>query len=98
MSDITKQDITRIHDRLDEMQTTSTATQVAVARIEERLNHLPEIPPRPCSFLQGHIDEHEKTKKDLNDWRTNGIRLLFDFLKMAIVAIATFVFLGRKSE
>lgn len=96
MSDITRQDIARIHERLDAMQVTSTATQVAVARIEEKLQHIPEIPPRPCSFFEAHIAEHAETKRSLNDWRTNGIRLAFDFLKMAIVAVLTYFFLGKR--
>lgn len=63
---ITRQDLDRIHSRLDQTLDTQTQLQVAVARIEQKIEMAPKpptIPARPCPDFVSHIAEHKKAEE-----------------------------------
>ena len=75
MSEVTKEDINRLYDKMGEVGKEVTETNVCVAVIDTK--------------LELHLNSHDK-------WGRPIIRLAFDFVKMGIVCIITWVFV-RKS-
>ena len=67
MAEVTKEDIRRIHDKLEPI-----AENVTIIKTK----------------LEIHLKAHEK-------WGGPAIRLVFDFVKMGIVCIATWLFVKK---
>lgn len=68
---MTRQDMDRLHQRLDESGAVLTQVQIAVARIEQKIELSPKIPARPCPDFLAHKAEHEsaaKEKKSVLAW------------------------------
>ncbi len=81
----TKDDINRIHDRLDPIAEN-------LAEIRATLKLMPKTPKQPCTYLDSHLTEHKATT---NTWKTFFIRATVDVVKMALVAIATYFFVKK---
>ncbi len=61
---MTRQDADRIHQRLDEFGVVQTQVQIAVARIEQKIELAPKVPARPCPDFLAHKAEHENAAKE----------------------------------
>lgn len=81
MADVTKADLNRIYDKLEPM-----AEDLAV--VKDRMERLPELPPRPCEQLNTHLDEHKAWKRPI-------IRAVIDVVKITIVGTVCFL-IGKK--
>ena len=65
MSEVTKEDIGKVHSRLDLLVEEQTRSRIAITRIETRLELMPQPPARPCpehKELREDFDEHLKTR------------------------------------
>lgn len=89
----TKKDIERLYDKIEPMS-------VNIAVILTKLEDMPEMPARPCTFhtelkedVDAHISEH---KENVRTWRQPVIRALVDMAKIAIVFLMAF-FMLRES-
>ncbi len=88
MSEVTKADIGEVHKRIDEIVKVNTKIQVSIARIETKVDHIPDM-KRPCDFFENHIKDHKKIK---GLWHNSAIHTAIDILKLAIVAAVTWLF------
>lgn len=103
MSEVTKEDIAEVHKRIDKVGEHQNRTNIALARIETKLEMLPEppdLPARPCEQhvslkedFDGHIIDHKETKQT---WQRPVVRTLIDLVKMAVVAGVTWLFLRKE--
>ena len=84
MTQATKDDITRVYDKLEPMAK-------SIAQIETKLEMM-GIPKQPCIFLENHLDDHNDIQKT---WKSSFIRTVVDLAKMAIVAVATWFFVKK---
>ena len=89
MSEVTKEDITGVHNRIDMVNTTMTDIKVEMAEIKTTLKMQPAPPARPCSFhndlkddFEEHIGDHKETA---SLWQKPLVRNVLDLIKMAIV-------------
>jgi len=65
MAEVTKEDINRVHDRLDEVVAEQSKTRVIIERVETTLKLMPRAPTRPCpeqKKLRKDFDEHIKNR------------------------------------
>lgn len=94
MSEVTKADIQRVHERLDKMVTECLMPiKVGFGKLEQRFDDL-VIPKQPCKSLSAHLKKHKETK---TLWNSSIVRLMFDLVKMGIVAFFTWLFVKSKS-
>ena len=87
---VTKEDLNRVHERIDDLAKAIAGMAVHVAQIATTLENLPPLPRRPCTWhrqlrrqFDDHIADHEET---IRDWRQAVIRAVVDVLKIAFVA------------
>ena len=96
MSNITREDIDRIHDRLNAAQESNKDTMVAVARIEERLKAVPVPPERPCKELAVHLKDHKEAEKQAKaTWRDLAVRIASPILAGIGASLATLWGIGK---
>lgn len=99
MSEVTKQDISNLHKRIDDLVEVTTTVRISLTRIETRFESMPEppepvvLPERPCPFFKEHVKDH---KAAAGLWQKPLVRTAIDIVKLAIVAGATWLFV-RKS-
>ena len=105
MSEVTKEDLTQVHTkigqvhkRIDDIVTCNTAIQISVAKIETKFESftvpvIPDAPERPCEYIKEHLEDHKET---VRLWQKPIVRTLVDLIKMAIVAMATYLFVRSK--
>ena len=95
MAEVTKQDISELHKRIDEVVEIVTDVRVSQGKMETRLEMLviPEIPERPCQFLETHMKKHKET---IQLWEKPLVRTVIDLVKMAIVAVVTWLFVRKQ--
>lgn len=60
MAEVTKEDIGKVHSRLDSLVEEQTRSRVAIGRIETILQMMPPLPTRPCP-------EHNELRKDFDE-------------------------------
>lgn len=96
MSEVTKQDISELHKRVDKVVEHTTEIRVTVARIETTLKMAPKFPDRPCPDLvavqknfNSHVTDHKETVKM---WQKPIVRTVVDLIKLTIVAVVTWLF------
>ena len=99
MIEITKQDITDVHTRIDQVNETMTEVKVTMAEIRTTLRLQPKLPTRPCNFhtdlrkdVEGHLEDHKETKQT---WQKPIVRTVIDLAKMAVVAGVTWLFIRK---
>ena len=99
MAEVTKEDIAEVHKRIDLVNVTMTEVKVSMAEIKTTLSFQPKMPDRPCEYqvdlkkdFDGHLDDHKETKKT---WQKPIVRTVIDLVKMAIVALVTWLFLRK---
>lgn len=95
MSEVTKQDIGNLHKRIDDLVEVTTTVRISLTRIEMRFESMPkpiELPERPCTFFKEHIKDHKKT---IGIWHNSLVRTAIDIVKLAIVAVVTWLFVRR---
>ena len=92
MSEVTKQDIAELYNRIDYLNATMTTVQVTMMKIETTLKMQPGLPARPCTSLTEHIAEHQEIK---DTWQKPIIRTVIDLAKMAVVATVTYLCVRR---
>lgn len=85
---MTPEDLTRVHDRLDEVIKNQTTMAIDIQKIKTTLELTPKPEKRPCSFFEAHIEEHRKTK---TLWQTPLVSTIFDLVRMALVAFFTWL-------
>lgn len=104
MSEVTREDLTivhnkigEVHQRIDDMVTCNTAIQVSIAKIEQKFEDLviPEPPNRPCQFFEEHIKDH---KESVRIWQRPVVRTVVDLVKMAVVAVLTWIFVRSRGD
>jgi hypothetical protein len=61
--DVTRADIDRIHERLDQIRDDQAAVKTDVAVMGEQMRTMPRPSPRPCSFFQDHVAEHRDSER-----------------------------------
>lgn len=65
MAEVTKEDISKVHERLDALVEGQAQSRVAITRIETTLKLMPQPPARPCpeqKELRRDFDEHIKNR------------------------------------
>jgi len=100
MSEITTEDINRVHKRLDEMVEEQTRSRIAIGRIEKTLELMPTPPLRPCpqhielkEEFNEHIESHEEIQKEKRQlWQRPFVTMLIHLIELGIVAIVTWLF------
>jgi hypothetical protein len=104
MSEVTKEDMTvvhnkigEVHQRIDDIVKCNTAIQVSIGKIETRFEslHIPTIPERPCQFFEDHLKDH---KESVRIWQRPLVRTIVDLAKMAIVAGLTWLFVRGRGD
>ena len=98
MSEVTKQDITEVHKRIDKLVEVTTEVRITMAEVVVELKNQPEpleLPTRPCHFFEDHEKEHKETVKT---WKHHTIKTCFEFLKLAIVAGVTYFFATQNKK
>jgi len=94
MDKISKDDLTRLHERFDDFHKSQMAMAVDIAIIKTKVEAVPKPQLRPCQFLNDHIKEHKRAK---TLWQTPLVSTIFDFGRLAIVAVITW-FIAKKIE
>lgn len=94
MAEVTKQDIEKVHSRIDDLVTVNTSIQVSIGKIEQRFEDL-KIPEQPCCFIKKHLKNHQHTA---SLWQKPLVRTVIDLVKMAIVATAAYLFASSKAR
>jgi hypothetical protein len=86
-AEVERDDINRIHERLDKIAEGQMAQAVAIARIEVQIAAIkppPPLPARPCQDFEKHVEEHKATEKENRaTWRG----VLFEIAKPALAAV-----------
>jgi len=82
---ISETEITRVHERLDNVMAIVGDIKVSVARIEERL------PNQPCEALTGHLEAHK-----INSAKTWEVAM--KFLNPAALGAAIWALIKTYSE
>ena len=100
MAEVTKADIQEVHRRIDDMVGEQNQTNICLARIDTTLKLMPKLPDRPCeqlvslkSGLNGHIADHKDNKRI---WQRPIIGTVVDLVKMAVVALVTWLCLRKE--
>ena len=95
MSEVTKEDIHEIHQRIDTMVQHQNDTNVKLAEIATTLQLLPAPPDRPCHFhdelrseVVNHLEDHDQAKKL---WQRPIISGLIRMAQLGIVAALTWL-------
>ena len=99
MSEVTKDDLNRVHDRIDEtnktvMQTNESVNKMAVAmeRLAVTLEKL-NIPTQPCSFLEDHLQDH---KNERTWWKHTVLGNIIRHVITAVTASAVAIWAAVK--
>ena len=98
---VDKQDITRLHQRIDSLQTDTfdkldehqdclTDIKISVATISEQIKHFPT--GRPCEQLKEHLNNHRDTAKT---WKNGGINLVWKLIEVAAIVLGGIVLGSR---
>jgi uncharacterized membrane protein len=100
MSDVTREDLDRIHDRVDTVIQTIGNQNERLATVITKLEML-RIPVQPCSDLKGlsrtvesHISEHSQYKQT---WKTAIINGVVRIAIALVIAVSAFMF-GKDSD
>jgi len=100
MSEVTKADIQEVHRRIDDMVGEQNQTNICLARIDTTLKLMPKLPKRPCDFhaelkkdFDGHLADHKDNKRI---WQRPIIGTVVDLVKMAVVALVTWLCLRKE--
>lgn len=95
MAAVDKEDITRIHNRIDKLEE-KTFTKldeqtngiglinITLAKLCVKMDTVPKPQERPCKELSEHLDSH---KNDIRTWKKSVINLLAGLVKVGIVAL-----------
>ncbi|MGA2324288.1 MAG: hypothetical protein ABSG22_10615 [Sedimentisphaerales bacterium] len=83
-----KDDLNRIHNRIDELVKSVGSMATDVATIATKLELMPEAPTRPCRELEEHLEEHKETKKS---WKDALAAAGVDIAKITIVAAIAYL-------
>jgi hypothetical protein len=79
----TKQDVQRLHDKIDSLLVTATATKTKLDLMHET----------PCKLLDGHLDDHKNTKRT---WQESVSASVCDLFKVAIAGVVTWFIFWKK--
>jgi len=92
MNDITSEQLSELREDIRRIDDKIGPIAANVAVISDRLERMPEPPPRPCQELKNHLGDHEKIK---SLWRRPLVSMVFDFAKMIIIGVACFL-IGKR--
>jgi hypothetical protein len=95
MSEVTRDDINVIFQKLDKQTETLTAVQIDLATVKQKVNDMPPAPKQPCDTLTTHINDHKNT---VASWRkpiiVGIIVTVFLFIQEPIKMFFRKIFLG----
>lgn len=92
--EVGKDDVNRLHQRIDEMNNAITGLAVNVAKLGTVIERLPALPSRPCKDFQDHIQEHKSNQRD---WRVMLIGLVGKAASYIAVAGVTYIIASAKA-
>jgi hypothetical protein len=99
MAEITKSDIDRIYEKLDEVKDGQTTLAVSVAEIKTKMEMMPQFPKRPCQYfdaLKIIVDAHLlAASQNARDWKEMLVGLVGEVLKYGVIALIAFL-IGSK--
>ena len=83
----TKEDIQRVHERIDNLNEAMTKMSVAVERLATTIELMPKPQPRPCEELRVHLDKHAENMKN---WKSAVIEKVVSVA--AVIIIGLFIY------
>jgi len=89
LTSVTKEDIEKVHSRLNAMVEEQTKSRIAIGQMEITLKMMPLPPARPCPELAGHLTEHKESKRL---WKAPIVAALIHLIELGIVALTTWFF------
>ena len=96
MSEVSKEDINKVHERLDKLVEGQTQSRIAIGEIQTTLKLMPKPASRPCpehKQLRGEFDEHiEIHKESRRLWQTPVVGMLIHLVELGTVALLTWLF------
>lgn len=87
MAEVDKEDIRRIHNRIDNIDKRQQSHGEILARIDQYMS----MYKQPCEALVLHLEAHKETRKL---WQQPIVRSIVHLLELGIVALLTWVFLS----
>lgn len=91
MAEVTREDISKVHSRLDDLVEEQTLSRIAIGKIETHLKLMPAPKPRPCKELQDHIETHKESRRL---WQKPIVGMLIHLIELGLVAVVTWYFVG----
>lgn len=91
---VTKEDINRLHERIDPLYDAMTKMSVAVERLATIIELMPRPQPRPCEDLKTHLADH---KENVKSWKSAIIEKIVGVAAMMIIGLFMYWLGDRKT-
>ncbi|HUV67605.1 MAG TPA: hypothetical protein VMW24_27175, partial [Sedimentisphaerales bacterium] len=93
MAEVTREDIGKVHSRLDTLVEEQTKSRIAIGKIETHLKMMPAPQSRPCpqhlelkADFDSHIEIHKESRRL---WQTPVVGMLIHLVELGTVALVT---------